>query len=59
VGLSCQTLGAVEPMHHSFIRWFEIAPILVFIGGWFVVFILLVLLGITLQEVKVQSTSRL
>jgi hypothetical protein len=46
-------------MHHSFIRWFEIAPILVFIGGWFVVFILLVLLGITLQEVKVQSTSRL
>jgi hypothetical protein len=46
-------------MHHSYIRWFEIAPLLVFVGARLVVFALIVLLGFTLLQIAVQSASRI
>jgi hypothetical protein len=45
-------------MHHSFIRWFEIFPVLVFIGGRLVFAALIVLLGLTLLQLRAQSASR-
>jgi hypothetical protein len=51
-------LATFKLMHHSFLRWFEIFPLLVFVGGWFVVAALIVLLGLTFQQLWAQSASR-